>query len=166
MMYDVAIEQLDLMAVFDLKGSVDDLSKWCGSELPDFPDKPMSYTAKDGLELLHVGWDNWLLRAPLEKEDMLTQALRPADAPDDISIVRVSDVYTFFSVQGPENDEVMAVATSLDVQDNAFTANSAAFSEVYSTKALVMRVGDAYHVGVDRSFGPMIADYFGRTIAD
>ena len=37
MTYDVEIKPLELMALFDLKGGRQALSRWCGDGVPEFP---------------------------------------------------------------------------------------------------------------------------------
>ena len=166
MTYDVQIRQPDLMALFDLKGANTALSKWCGDTIPPFPAAPLTYEVKAGRELIAVGPDHWILRAPIDQEKGLAATLKPDQAPDDISIVHISDTLNFFEVTGPETQEVMAVATPLDVHMDVFPANGAAFSEVFSVKSLVIRIDNGFHLGVDRSYAPMIADYLTRTIAN
>ena len=81
-------------------------------------------------------------------------------------MVRISDTLIFFSVSGPEAQDVMAIASPLDTHASVFSSNSATFSEVFSVRALILRTGDAFHLGVDRSYGPMIGDYLARVTAD
>ena len=59
----------------------------------------------------------------------------------------------------------MAVATPLDIHRDVFPAGSAAFTEAYQIKALIIRREPGYHLGVDRSYAPMIADYLSRTVS-
>lgn len=165
-MYDVEIEQLSLMALFDLKGSQSALLEWCGHALPDFPSHPLGFSVRDGRDLMWLGKEHWILRAPLDDEAQILADLRPDQAPDDISVVMISDTLTFFSVTGPDADDVMAVASSLDLRAKAFAENGATFSEAFSTKALILRADGGYHLGVDRSYAAMIADYFARATAD
>ncbi len=166
MMYDAEIKQLDLMALFDLKGPQRAMSEWCGAELPDFPAAPLSYASKDSKKLLWLAPEHWLLMAPLALEQPLSARLNPDQAPDDVSIVRISDTLTFFALAGREITEVMSVASPLDVHRDVFPQNGATYAEFYQIKALILRVADGFRVGVDRSYGPMIADYLSRTMAD
>ena len=165
-MYDVRIERLEQMALFDLKGSRSVIEGWCGHTLPDFPDTPLSYNVKDNLELMFLGPEHWILRAPLNMEKALGEVFRPEKAPDEISIVCISDTLAFFSMSGSEILELMSVVSPLDTNLDVFHVNSSLFSEAFLVKALFVRVGDAIQLGVDRSFGPMIADYLARSVAD
>ena len=113
-----------------------------------------------------IGPEHWILRAPLDQEEALFAALKPDAAPADISIVHISDTLCFFEITGPDVQEVMAVATPLDLHAEVFPANGATFSEIFSVKALIIRIEGGFHLGVDRSYAPMIADYLARTIAD
>ena len=165
MTYDVEINQLGLMALFDLKGHRDAMANWCGAAIPAFPEPALCYSAENDMELMSLGRDNWMLRAPVANEDALLGALKPDAAPTEISVVRVSDAFSFFSVTGSEAAEVMAVATPLDIHPDVFPENGAAFTEVFSTRGLILRVDSGFHIGVERSYAPMIADYLARTIA-
>ena len=87
MPYDAIIERLPIFALFDLKGLPEALSAWTDA-LPPFPAGPNMATRMGGTLLCHTGPNRWLLRAPLGQEDALEAALRPAEAPPEISIVR------------------------------------------------------------------------------
>lgn len=164
MTYSVHIQQRGLMALFDLKGTESALLDWC--TLPPFPSAPLTYTTQADQELMAIGPEHWILRAPLDQEEPLLMVLRPESAPADLSIVHISDTLCFFEVTGPDVSEVMAVATPLDTHADIFPTKGATFSEIFSVKALIIRVDGGFHLGVDRSYVPMIADYLARTIAD
>ena len=163
MTYSVHIQQRGLMALFDLKGKESALSGWCA--LPPFPAMPVTYSVQADRELMAIGPEHWILRAPLDQEEALFAALKPDAAPADISIVHISDTLCFFEITGPDVLEVMAVATPLDLHAEVFPANGATFSEIFSVKALIIRIEGGFQFGVDRSYAPMIADYLARTIA-
>lgn len=166
MTYDASISQLNLMALFDLQGARDSLEQWCGPALPDFPDSPLTYASREKQRLMWLGQEHWILSAPLEEEESLTEQLKPSIAPDDISIVRISDTISFFAITGQEADEVMAVATPMDVHPDAFAEHGSAYTEAFGIKALVIRTKDGFHLGVDRSYGSLAADYLTRITAD
>lgn len=164
MPYDVRFTQLDTQALFDLKGPAGALQQWAGVALPDFPDRPNSMTRNDNGALLFIGPDHWLLRADLSHDDTLTQALRPTDAPPEISIVRISDTLGFFRLTGPQADDVMAIACPMDLHDSRFGPDAASFTEFFGLKALVMRCDGGFDVAVEQSFGAMVQDYLERVI--
>jgi len=165
MTYDVEIRQLDLMALFDLKGSQSEVAAWCGATLPAFPDQPLRRCEAEERALMWLGPEHWILRAPLKQEESLLAALNPAEAPDTVSVVQISDTLSFFALTGPDVAEVMAVATPLDIHDSVFPPDAACFTDLFSVKALVLRIPGGFHLGVGRSFAPMIADYLARTTA-
>ena len=165
MMYDVQIEPLGPLALFDLRGAMPALADWCGQTAPEFPAAALTSTSARGLDLMWVGPDQWILRAPLESENDLISALKPTEAPDDISIVQITDAYTFFKVSGPEAAEVLSIASPLDVHPSVFPENSATFTEVFQTRALLIKAGTSFDIAVDRSYGAMFADYFARATA-
>ena len=162
--YDANIQRLGPMALFDLKATQKALAAWCSKGLPDFPIRPNSATANGEVKMLFIGRDHWLIRAPLQHEPELTAALRPAEAPADISIVRISDTLTFFGITGPDAAQILQIASSLDVHPSAFAENGATFSEAFALKALIQRRPDGFCLAVEQSFGDMIEDYLNRAL--
>lgn len=165
MSYDVNIKRHGLWTLFDLKGQPDQITGWVGETLPNLPDRPNSYTTRDDLALYYIGRNHWILRAPIEREDALNEVLKPERCPADISIVRVSDTTTFFSITGQDVADVMAVATPLDLHASVFAEDSVTYTEVFGLKALVLRCEGGIEFGVEQSFGNMVDDYLVRTIA-
>ena len=150
------------MALFDLKGTESALRNWTLT-LPIFPANPNTMTPGTP-ELLHIGRNHWLLRAPLSEEPTLDNALKPAQSPADISIIRLSDNQCFFSITGPDADQILSIATSLDIHPSAFPDNAVTYSEAFGLKALISRHQDGFLIGVEQSFGDMIEDYFAKAM--
>ncbi|MGI9389478.1 MAG: sarcosine oxidase subunit gamma family protein [Boseongicola sp.] len=165
MSYEATIRRVGAMALFDLKGPQAALSDWAGEALPLFPNTPNTATLKDEAELLFVGRNHWLLRAPLEREAEFETVLRPEISPPEISLVRVSDTQTFFSITGQDADQIMSIASPLDVHPSVFPENGATFSEVFGLKALILKQSEGFCVAVEQSFGDMIEDYFARAMS-
>ena len=84
---DVTFNRLETQAHFELKGPRQALRVWAGDVLPAFPDRPNTKTSRGRATLMFIGPDHWILRAELAEEEALETALRPAEAPPDISIV-------------------------------------------------------------------------------
>jgi len=165
MPHDVTIARLDMQALFDLKGRAADLARWIGPDLPALPDRPNTSTKGGGRSLMLIGPDHWLLRADLEDEAALDALLRPADAPDDISIVRVSDTLAFFRLTGPDAGEIMAIACPLDLHPSRFGADAACFTECFGLKALLTRCDGGFDLAVEQSYGAMTAEVLARASA-
>jgi heterotetrameric sarcosine oxidase gamma subunit len=164
MPYDVTFDRLETQALFDLKGPREALQAWAGDALPPFPEWPNSKTGAGDTALMFIGPAHWLLRADLSREETLNAALRPAAAPPEISIVRVSDTLAFFRIIGPDADATMAIACPLDLHHNRFDADAASFTEAFGLRALVTRCHGGFDLAVDQSFGPMVSDYLTRAV--
>ena len=165
MVYDVTIDRLEISALFDLKGPADRLAVWAAAALPPFPERPNTVTHRDARTLIWTGRDRWLLRAPLDHEETLLAVLRPEDAPPEIGIVLVSDTLAFFAITGPGAQDVMAVASPLDLHPRAFPEDGATFSEAFGLRALFLRRAGGFELAVDRSFAAMVAEYLERITA-
>ncbi len=163
--YGASVERLPVQSLFDLKGPAEALAAWCGGALPGFPEVANSWVSRDGVLLCWVGPARWLLRADLACEKGLVEALRPEDAPPEISVVRVSDTLAFFRVTGKDADRVMAIACPLDLHPSVFAEDAVSWTEAFGQKALVMRCAGGFDLAVEQSFGPMVADYFARALA-
>lgn len=160
MAYDVTIARLPLQALFDLKGRAEAVAAWCGKALPPMPARPNSATEAAGCMLQWIGPDHWILRADIAREDALLAALRPDEAPADLSVVLISDTLAFFAITGPDADHLLAVATPLDLR--GLSEDSATMTEAFGTKALTRRIPGGYEMAFDQSYAAMVADYLGR----
>ena len=163
--YAAEISRIGAMTLFDLKGEQKAVAGWAGEALPSFPSVPNTSASKDDMDLLFLGPDHWLLRAPLDREAELDIALRPTDAPSNISIVRISDTQTFFSITGPDAEQIISIASPLDVHPSVFPENGATLTEAFGLKALIMRKSDRFWLAVEQSFGDMIEDYLNRAMS-
>lgn len=162
MPYDVIIERLAPFALYDLKGSAQALKDWTGITLPNAANR---LTHSDTTKLCHIGPSHWFLRAPLAEEEGLEQALKPTDAPPDISIVRISDTQTFFRITGPDAAQVVSIGCPVDLFKTNFPKDAVSFTEFFQLKALILRAPDGFEIAVEQSFGNMIADYLNRATA-
>lgn len=164
MPYDVKIDRLPAFTLFDLKGSAKDLAIWV-PDLLSFPTAPNTLCRADTMELCLIGPNRFLLRAPCQKEDTLISVLRPAEAPPEISIVRVSDTMTFFRIAGPDAHDVMSIGCPLDLHPNVFGADAVSYTQFFGLRALVLRCDAGFDCAVEQSFGDMVADYLARAMA-
>ncbi|MGI9388411.1 MAG: sarcosine oxidase subunit gamma, partial [Boseongicola sp.] len=62
-------------------------------------------------------------------------------------------------------DQIMSIASPLDLHPSVFPENGATFSEVFGLKALILRQPEGFCVAVEQSFGDMIEDYFARAMS-
>ena len=165
MSYDVQFARQSLSALFDLKGQPEAIESWVKDLLPSLPKQPNTRIGQEGAELYHVGRNHWIVRTGLNREQEYEERLKPADCPEDISIVRISDTLTFFRVAGPEAADVMAIACPLDLNETIFGPDDVTYSEVFGLKALVTRCDGGFELAVEQSFGDMIEDYLARATA-
>ncbi len=165
MRYDVKCTRGGLSALFDLKGSQADLWGWAGDHLPPMPERPNTLTRTGGRSLYHIGPGHLILRADIADEETLERALAPAAAPPQVSIVRVSDTLTFFTVTGSDADQVMAIACPLDLHPAVFGDGAVSFTEAFGLKALVLRCAGGFECAVEQSYGDMMQDYLSRATA-
>lgn len=161
MAYDATVSPLPMAALLDLKGDP-------AAILPRLADLGLAtahagrMTRSGALALLHPGRQHWLLLAPLAREDELLSALQPDAQQPDALVLAVSDAYAFFSITGPDADQILAIACPLDVDRSRFPDDGAVFTEVFGQKALLMRRGAGFELAVERSYAPMMRDYFSR----
>ena len=162
--YQTTIKKLGLSAIFDIKGDASATSKRISPLGLELPTEANTATEKDGQHLCWVGDDHWLLMAPAEKENQLLDSLAPDDPAVDCRIVLVSDAYTFFAVTGKQADEIVAIASPLDIRLINFPKNAVTYSELFGIRGLIMRRQDGYLIAVERSYADMIAIYFEKVL--
>ena len=162
--YQATIKKLGLSAIFDIKGDASAASKRISHLGLVLPSEVNTATEKDGQYLCWVGENHWLLLAPAEKENQLLDTLAPHDPAMDCRIVLVSDAYTFFTVTGNQADEILAIASPLDIRLINFPKNAATYSELFGIGGLIMRRQNGYLIAVERSYTDMIAIYFKKVV--
>ena len=158
--YQATIKKLGLSAIFDIKGDASAASKRISHLGLVLPSEVNTATEKDGQYLCWVGENHWLFLAPAEKENQLLDTLAPHNPAMDCRIVLVSDAYTFFTVTGNQADEILAIASPLDIRLINFPENAATYSELFGIRGLIMRRQNGYLIAVERSYTDMIAIYF------
>ncbi len=165
MAYDVNIERPGINAVIDLQGNADAIAKHVGAGLPPFPGQANTATEQDGLSLYWIAVDRWLLRSSLDNEERLLAMTRPDAAPEAISIVQVSDTQQYFSITGPDADDIISMASSIDHHPSAFPQNGVSYTDIFGIKGLLIRIDNGFEVAVEASFADMIEDYLTRANA-
>lgn len=161
MIYHCTLERPGPSALIDLKGEPDDvLPRLHRLGLSDPP--ALSVTAVGALHLLRPAPGHWLLRAPPDAEEALLQQLLTPAPPLDTLIVPVSDAYAWFALCGSEARELMAVVCPLDLAPQQFGPEAATFTEVFGLKTLLWRRADGFDLAVERSYAPLVADWFAR----
>lgn len=148
MAYDVTISGEPLRALFELTGALPE-----ADVLPAAPGANR-LTRAGGRILIRTGPARWLLMAPLAAEAALAEALPAA--------VLLSDTLSFFSINGAQADEVLAVATPLDLHPDVFAADAATFTEAFGIRALLRRLPDGFELAVDRSYADWFAEMLDR----
>ena len=158
--YQATVKKLGLSTIFDIKGDASAASKRISHLGLVLPSEVNTATEKDGQYLCWVGENHWLLLAPAEKENKLLDTLAPHNPAMDCRIVLVSDAYTFFTVTGNQADEILAIASPLDIRLINFPENAATYSELFGIRGLIMRRQNGYLIAVERSYTDMIAICF------
>lgn len=161
MSYQANTRALPLRTVIDIKGNHEEvlprlLRLGLSSNLP------ARRVSAGELELLRPGKEHWMLLAPLQDEDRLLGEVLATPLGADTLVLGVSDAYQFFAIDGPDAWLLIAIASPLDVDPAQFPADGATFTEVFGLKALVMRRGDGFELAIERSYAPMLQDYFSR----
>ena len=160
--YDVAIKRLDPSAVIDLQGKSESVRNWVGETLPPLPGQANTASGSNGIELYWIGRERWLLRADLDREDELLAMTRPDEAPLEISIVLVSDTLQFFSLAGPDAGQIVSIGSPIDHHPSDFPEHGVSYTDLFGIKGLLLRRPNGFEVGVERSYGDMVADYLSR----
>lgn len=142
---DLTVTGPAMRAVFDIRAQV------ASAPLPPWPHRPNSRTTEGDRSLLWLGPGRWLLLAPLVEEEALQDVLPPE------GVTPWSDSLAFFTLSGPGADAAMAIACPLDLHPRVFAADSASWTDAFGTRALVLREGDGWVLGVEPSYADYIA---------
>ena len=105
------------------------------------------------------------MRAELDQEDRIMVLTRLERAPVHISIVLVSDTLTFFRISGPDADQIIKIASPLDIHPTEFPCDSSSYTRIFGIKGLVIRNKDGFEIAVESSYADMIDDFLRRATA-
>lgn len=164
MTYDASVTPLALAALLDLKGKPDDFTGALSSLDLAFPREANRATRAGECELFWIGPDHWLLRAPLAQETELQDLFEGSVSAEHASVVLVSDTLAGFCLKGADVRQILAIASPLDTESAAFPDDGVTYTEAFGLKALLVRRSYGFDLFADRSFGPMLDDYFARAI--
>lgn len=105
-------------------------------------------------QLLWLGPDEWLLKAPNGQGDSLEAALRAALSGQHFSVVAVGSGNTTLSVQGPAAADLLARGCPLDLHARSFPGGSLAQSHIAKANVVIycVKAEQDYEVTVRRSF--------------
>ena len=108
-----------------------------------------------------LGPDEWLLKTPLEEEDEWLCRLEDALAASFASAVLVSDAYRVLRIAGPDTLDVLAQATGVDLDPEAFPTGRATRAAFAKTSAILHRVDDrpAFDLYVDSALAAWVAKW-------
>jgi sarcosine oxidase subunit gamma len=159
-MYQANFQIQAMTAVFDLKGHpVDILHRLEAAGLE--PGADPHANLQTGL-VYKVAPQHWLVRTTLAQETSLFAQLTEAPCASDTLIINVSDAYVFIQIDGPEAEQMIAIASPIDPRAMPVGAASATFTEVFGQKALLIRQHHGYEIAVERSYCQLMLDYFSR----
>ena len=152
MAYDLTVTGPAMRALFDLGLRVP------SHGLPPWPTRPNSLTRMGDRALMWLGPGRWLLMAPLA-EEMGLQAVLPSEG-----VTLWSDSLAFFTLKGADAGVAMAIACPLDLHPSAFPDDAAAWTDAFGTRALVLRDGTGWLLGIEPSYADYVAAHL-RQIA-
>jgi heterotetrameric sarcosine oxidase gamma subunit len=164
MSYQTTIEKQGLSAIFDIKGNISAVSQRISHLGISMPTIANTASSSNGQHLCWIGEEHWIVMAPADHENQLLDSLAPNDSGLDCRIVLVSDFYSIFTVTGKQADDIIAIASPLDIRPTKFADNGATYSELFGIRALIVRRSDGYIIAVERSYGDMITAYFDKVM--
>ena len=162
--YQATIKKQGLLAIFNIKGDASAVAKRLSKLGFSVPENKNTAAEKNGQHLCWIGETQWLLLAPAEKEAQLLDSLVPHDPALDCRVVLVSDAYSFFSVRGNQADDILAIASPLDIRRRNFPDNAASYTELFGIRGLVLRRQNGYSIAVERSYADMVSVYFDKVL--
>ena len=159
--YDARVRLRPVPALIDLQGAAEDvLPRLRPLGLADPP--PLRRLQAGDRSVLRPAPGHWMLLSSADTPAALVRALCATPLSEDSLVVDVSDGWAHFDLQGPEAADLLGAACPLDTHPRAFAADGATFTEAFGLRALLLRTSTGFQLAVERSHGPMVADWFAR----
>ena len=166
MKYDATARQLELSTLIDLKAEMKDLFDWLPDAIPPAPRHPNTASSNKYCELYWIGVNHWLLRSDIDNENKLIDQINLTAAPRNISAVIISDTLAFFSLSGPQTEQLISILCPLDIHPTVFPNNAVSYTEAFGLKALLIRREKGFELAVDCSYTDMMRDVLTRAGAN
>ena len=152
MAYVIRISQPHRRALFDLRGTPQALAARLQGIVQHLPTRPCSLARHGQVALMRLGLSRWRLMAPAQAEAVLEAALMQETASHDTAITLISDTQAFFTLSGQDAGVAMSIACPLDLHPTAFAPDTVAQTDAFGVRALVLREGDDWVLGVESSY--------------
>jgi sarcosine oxidase, subunit gamma len=124
------------------------------------PSEPCTAAARDQIDALWLGPDEWLVTCPASEVARLHGALREALAEVHAAVTDLTDGRVAFRLAGPSARDVLAKGCPLNLHPRAFPPGRCAQSLLAKASVLIHLVED------DAERGPSFDVYVGRSFAD
>ena len=159
--YDARVRLRPVPALIDIQGAAEDvLPRLRLLGLDDPP--PLRHLQAADRMVLRPAPGHWMLLSSADAPAALLRALCVTPLAEDSLVVDVSDGWAHFDIRGAEAAELLGAACPLDTHQRAFAADGATFTEAFGLRALLLRTPTWFQLAVERSHGPMVADWFAR----
>ena len=119
MTYQVEISRLNDVALINLRGTEEAVSRFESVLELAFPRRANAVCAKEGIAVLSLAPDHWWVRTSLRNEEQTFKALSEAITTEHAAVTIVSDHFSGFSIVGSEALLVLRQAMRLDFRDLA-----------------------------------------------
>lgn len=161
------LDEVALLDMLNLRGDASDATFAQAVQQATGLDLPVTAnTASVSAErqLLWLGPDEWLLKAPNGQGEAIETALRAALAGKHFSVVQVGSGNTTLTVQGPAAADLLSCGCPLDLHPRAFPDGALAQSHIAKANVVLrcVQAGQSYEVTVRRSF----ADYLFKWLCE
>lgn len=71
-----------------------------------------------------------------------------------------SDTLAFWRISGPDAEQIIAIASPLDIHPAVFGETGASWTEAFGERAAILRLPGGFEIGGDCSYAARIDDYF------
>lgn len=156
MAYQILISPPQRHTLFDLRGTPQALAARLQGIVPNLPTQPCSLVRHGQGTLMWLGPLRWCLMAPPEAEAALEAALMQGPADHDAAITLISDTQAFFRISGRDAAVAMSIACPLDLHPTAFGVDHVALTDAFGVRALVLREGDDWMLGLEPSYAAYV----------
>jgi len=117
MSYQVEISRLNDVALINLRGTEEAVSRFESVLELAFPRRANAVCAKEGIAVLSLAPDHWWVRTSLRNEEQTFKALSEAITTEHAAVTIVSDHFAGFSIVGTKALLVLRQGLSLDLRN-------------------------------------------------
>ena len=167
MSYTATVTRQPLQTLLNLRGDANVGERFSDALGIALPQQPNTVVSSANVDVLWLGPDEWLLKAPETDEQALEKRLLAAVEEQHAAVTLVSDHYIVFRLSGEQAAVILQQASSIDSHSSQLAMGQCVRCGFARTRAIIQVIDDmSYDVFIEATYTPYLEQWFAVAIGN